>query len=350
VRRAVLALAIVLTCAGCQDRYPGLHVDGNQLVDKDGHSVRLLGVNRAGAEYACVQGHEPLPGPAGRRAIAAMTAWGINAVRIPLNEHCWLGINGAPFGYSKGHYRRVIKQYVARLHREGLYVVLDLHWSAPGGARADKQQPMADIDHAPAFWASVARTFKHDHAVAFDLFNEPHGIGWKCWRDGCRLPEGWRAAGMQTLVRAVRATGALQPIIATGIDWGADLSSWLEYRPRDPRNQVAAGIHMFDFSDCTTTACWKKTFAPVADRVPVVASELGERDCAAAFMNRFMNWADAAGVSYLGWSWNPFGCGGPALIESWNGEPTVPGRELRARLLEVGARRLESGWNKGAQR
>jgi hypothetical protein len=45
-----------------------------------------------------------------------------------------------------------------------------------------------------------------------------------------------------------------------------------------------------------------------------------------------MNWADAAGVSYLGWSWNPFGCGGPGLIESWSGTPTPSGRQLRDRL------------------
>jgi endoglucanase len=316
-------------------------VAGNQLVDGNGHEVRLLGVNRSGAEYACVQGHAPLAGPSGRRAIAAMTAWRINAVRVPLNEHCWLGINGSPAGYSRAHYRAAIKRYVARLHRAGLYVVLDLHWNAPGGKPAHGQQPMADLDHAPAFWTSVARVFRHDHAIAFDLYNEPHDISWKCWRDGCAMPEGWRSAGMQTLVSAVRSTGALQPIIATGIDWGSDLTSWLAHKPRDPRNQLAAGLHVFDFSHCTSAPCWKRTFGPVARSVPVVATELGQRQCGAAFMDRFMNWADAAGVSYLGWSWNPFGCGGPALIESWSGQPTGPGRQLRARLLALDARRLQ---------
>jgi hypothetical protein len=264
-----------------------------------------------------------------------MAAWHINAVRVPLNEHCWLGINGAPVGYSRAHYRAAIKRYVARLHRAGLFVVLDLHWNAPGRQRADGQRPMADLDHAPAFWASVARTFRHDHSIAFDLYNEPHDIGWKCWRDGCAMPGGWRAAGMQTLVAAVRATGAFQPIIATGNRWGTDLSKWLAYRPKDPRDQLAAGLHIFDFSYCTSLSCWKSTVEPVAGIVPVVATELGQRDCSAAFMDRFMNWADAAGVSYLGWSWNPFGCGGPALIEAWNGRPTGPGRQLRARLLEL---------------
>jgi endoglucanase len=336
---SVLALAGLVSCPGDNGRYPGLHVAGNQLVDRYGHAIRLLGVNRAGAEYACLQGHPPLGGPTDSRAIAAMTAWRINAVRVPLNEHCWLGINGAPAGYGKTDYRAAIKRYVSRLHRAYLYVVLDLHWSAPGRAKAQGQQAMADLDHAPAFWRSVARTFKRDHAIAFDLYNEPHDITWKCWRDGCMLDEGWRTAGMQTLVDAVRSTGAVAPVIATGIDWGSDLSSWSEYKPDDPTDQLAAGLHVFDFADCASLRCWKSAVAPVAREVPVVATEFGQRDCAAAFMDRFMDWADSAGVSYLGWSWNPFGCGGPALIDSWDGRPTPAGRQLRTRLLRLDAAR-----------
>jgi len=336
-----LALALIATTAACDDEdYPGLHVADNRLVDRDGGTVRLLGVNRSGGEYACVGRHGFFAGPTGRRAVAAMTAWRINAVRLPLNEHCWLGINGAPAGYSRARYRRAVRAYVRRLHRAHLYVILDLHWSAPGAARAGSQQPMADLDHAPAFWSSVARAFKSDPAVVFDLYNEPHGIGWKCWRDGCRMPDGWRAAGMQRLVDAVRSSGARQPIIATGIHWGTDLSSWLEYRPDDPANQLAAGLHVYDFASCRSLHCWRDTVDPVAGEVPVVVTEIGERECSGTFLDRFMSWADSAELSYLAWSWNPSGCAAPALIESWNGRPTAAGERLRERLLALKPMRL----------
>jgi endoglucanase len=330
-----LALALIASCAACRDDdYPGLHVVDNQLVDRDGEHVRLLGVNRSGAEYACIGGHGFFAGPTDRRAVAAMAAWGINAVRVPLNEHCWLGINDAPTGYSRARYRRAVRSYVARLHRAGLYVVLDLHWNAPGDLPA-KQRQMADLDHAPDFWSSVARAFKGDHALVFDLYNEPHDIGWGCWRDGCTLPEGWRTAGMQTLIDAVRETGAQQPIVATGLGWGTDLSSWLEYRPDDPADQLAAGVHFYDFASCASVDCWRRTVDPVAHDVPVVVTEIGERECSGAFLDRFMSWADSAEVSYLAWSWNPSGCAAPALIESWDGRPTPPGERLRERLLAL---------------
>ncbi len=330
----VLALLVIMACVGCATS-PRLavRVVDNQLANSGGKPIRLLGVNRSGAEYVCIQGRGFIDGPADRRAIAAMTSWRINAVRIPLNEDCWLGINGAPVRYSGARYRAAIRAYVARLHQAGLYVILDLHWNAPGRARATGQEPMADLDHASAFWSSVARAFKADPAVVFDLYNEPHDISWQCWRDGCVLPEGWRTAGMQALVDAVRSTGASQPIIASGLNWGNDLSSWLQYRPRDPANQLVAGFHDYNFVECITVACWNEKVGPVARSVPVVTTELGEDDCSHAFIDRFMSWADSAGVSYLGWSWNPSAC--TALITSWDGQPSAYGQGLRTHLIKL---------------
>ena len=137
---------------------------------------------------------------------------------------------------------------------------------------------------------------------------------------------------MQTLVDAVRSTGARQPIIATGLNSGNDLSSWLRYRPHDPANQLVAGFHVYNFIGCITVACWNDDVGPVARRVPVVTTEIGEGECSDAFIDSFMSWADSAGVSYLGWSWNPWGCA--ALITSWDGQPTSYGEGLRTHLTK----------------
>jgi endoglucanase len=347
-RALLVLLALVLAAwSGCSGSAPlvshdpprALHVVGNQLVDAQGQPIRLLGVNRSGGEYACVSPPDQrlglFAGPTGTRTVQAMASWGINAVRVPLNEHCWLGIQGAPASYTSAQYRAAIVAYVGRLQRAGLYVVLDLHWNAAGTSKATEQQPMADLDYAPAFWSSVARTFKGDNAVVFDLYNEPYDIDWRCWRDGCMLPQGWRTAGMQTLLDAVRSTGAQQPLIATGISWGSDLSSWLKYRPRDPLRQLVAGIHVFDFAGCSESDCWTGNFEPVARTVPVIATELGQRACASDFMDRFMGFADSSRISYLGWSWNPAGCTAPSLTRSWHGEPTPSGARFRAHLARL---------------
>lgn len=325
---AALLLAAVLAPAAAAAP-PPLQVAGNRLV-AGGKPVRLLGVDRSGAEYACIQGWGFFDGPVDDASIAAMRSWGIDAVRVPLNEDCWLGLHAKP-QYAGAAYRAQVAAYVARLHRAGLYVILDLHWNAPGGGVATGQQPLLDRDHSPAFWRSVARVFRSDRALVLDLYNEPHGVSWRCWRDGCGA---W--AGMQQAVDAVRAAGGTQPLMLGGLAWSNDLSQWLRFRPRDPLHRLVASFHVYDFNACASAACWQRTVAPVARVVPVVTGELGEDDCASGFVDRYMRWADAHGISYLGWTWDTWDCrSGPALIGSYDGTPTAFGAGFRQHLLSL---------------
>ncbi|MEO6857059.1 MAG: cellulase family glycosylhydrolase [Solirubrobacteraceae bacterium] len=139
----------------------------------------MRGVNRSGLEYACIQGWRFFDSPhpdqiATPGMVAAMRSWDINVVPVPLNEDCWLGLHTAR-GRGGRPYRRIVAAYVWELNAAHLYAILDLHLAAPGAARATTQLPMADRTHAPAFWRSVARTFKRNHAVLFELYNEPYG-------------------------------------------------------------------------------------------------------------------------------------------------------------------------------
>src|SRR5215213_8255617 len=94
----------------------GLHVVGNQIRHGAGHPVRLLGVNRSGTEYACIQGWGIFDGPADAASLQPIVAWRANAVRVPLNEDCWLAINGVPTAYSGANYQAAIASYVAALN------------------------------------------------------------------------------------------------------------------------------------------------------------------------------------------------------------------------------------------
>jgi endoglucanase len=67
-----------------------ISVNGNHFV-ATGKTVRLIGVNRSGSEYACSQNFGPYQGPVDDQAIQAMVTWNINAVAIPMHEACWIG-------------------------------------------------------------------------------------------------------------------------------------------------------------------------------------------------------------------------------------------------------------------
>lgn len=339
---AIAVLVVVLLVIGparaASVAVTGLHVEGNRLVD-NGQPVQLRGVNRSGTEYMCSgNSADSFDGPHDQASVDAIKGWAANSVRVPLNEGCWLGLNGIPQNMTAAKYQQQIADYVALLTANGMYVVVELHWSAPGSEQSTGQRQMPDMDHSPAFWTSVANTFKANPKVLFDLHNEPHDISWECWRDGGTCAGvGYQVAGMQTLLNTVRATGAQNVVMLSGNGWAGDVSRWLEFRPTDPLNNLAASWHQYNFSGCTTAACWEHDLVPVLAQVPLVVGELGEDDCGHGFVDQLMPWLDDHGASYLAWAWDTYGCGFPSLITAYDGTPSTYGAGVRSHYLALAA-------------
>jgi len=328
---------------GARSAAPALHVSGNKLVNARGRRVILHGVDRSGGEFACVQGSGIWDGPMNQASVTAMQHWHVNAVRIPLNEACWNGQSYVQPRYRGAYYRRAVEAYVRLLNRNGMVAILDLHWtdgaytgisSACSSARAECQKPMPDAAQSIPFWTSVARTFRGNDAVIFDMFNEPYpgraigmAKGWRCWLLGGRTCTGihYKVAGMQSLVTAVRSVGAKNIIMLGGLNWANDLSRWLKHEPADPDHNLAASWHSYNFNACDSRSCWARQVAPVIAKVPVIAGEIGENNCDDTYIGPLTKWLDARSTSYLAWAWNTnFTCAG-SLITNYAGAPTTYG-------------------------
>jgi hypothetical protein len=288
--------------------------------------VVLHGVDRSGAEYACIEGWGIFDGPSDLASVQAIASWHTNAVRVPLNEDCWLNINGVNSAYAGSNYQNAIVKYVNLLNSQGLYAILDLHWSAPGTTPATGQAIMPDADHSLTFWQQVATTFKDDPAALFDVFNEPHPADWSCWKNGGTCSGiSYQTAGSQQLVDAVRSTGAKNVILVAGIGWAGDMTQWLAYEPGDPAGQLTASFHVYNFGGCSDTSCWNSVIAPIASHAPIITGELGETDSSGLFITLYMDWADTQGISYLAWTWDTWGCGtGNVVIAAYGGTACAP--------------------------
>lgn len=346
----------------------GVRVVGNRLVNSAGRTVQLHGVNSSGSEFACNEGGAEgtgfavLAGPLDEPSTyVAMQKWNINAVRVPLNEQCWLGINNVKPDFSGPVYREAIKTVVQQIQAAGMVAIVDLHRNSPGTFSTSNrgQEVMPDADHSPAFWTSVAETFKNQRNVFFDLFNEPHPSdtqadrqsdrwGWKCWLEGCnhsRLADGtvvaWKSVGMQKLIDVVRATGATNPVIVNGNGWSADLNGFLASGVHDPAGQMIAGIHTYDFSGPKFPDMWTSDnggpVKEVAAVYPVIVGEIGYSNSTGPvrYLDKALPFLDSVGVSYLVWTWNPwqdnFG-----LISDWSGTPEAgQGRFYQSHLLTL---------------
>jgi hypothetical protein len=219
------ALATFTSSTGCPDPSGAFAIGicGNAFVNQAGLTVTLRGVNVTGTQYDCARASmgfydDPTVKPATAgfpstpgnwsTEISAMANWGINVVRINLNEQCWLGTlnpGGTPVGlpvtttedavggtffpvppgdsFQAAHtvnaYEYEMGQYVAALNTAGIYAEIDLHLNAPGNeviANAttddDFQNPLPEAN-SDDFWRSVAAYFHDDPAVIFGVFNEP---------------------------------------------------------------------------------------------------------------------------------------------------------------------------------
>lgn len=340
-------------------------VDGELVDERTGDAWVPRGINWSSFEYACAQGwgYSSLDAmgvdPYATQA-ATIASWGADTVRLPLNQDCWLGTRGAPVSDDFAErtpvgYRTAVGAFVDALNARGLVVVLDLHSRKRIGSPEFGNLAMPDSESL-AFWRSVATQYADRPSVLFDAFNEPYSrydaadrlafdLTWSCWRDGgCDAPveddrtairgrATFEAQGMTDVVEAIRGAGAEQPILLGGLDYANDLSRWAESAPED--DQLVAAFHAYDFKACGAQ-CWDEVVGPLAERVPVLTSELGAEDPLDGFVEDYLVWAEARGIGSLLWVWAEFPGDPMALVEDLSGGPT-PWGELAMAWMQGGA-------------
>jgi hypothetical protein len=296
-------------------------VSGNRLIDsRTGNTWIPHGANVPSLEYACTWNYNPDGNDQPTNSIPTAATWGMDVIRLPLNENCWLGTNHLPNYGTPASYQSQIQTWVTRAHNAGMVVILDLHWSAPPGTAFNpprNQWPMAD-SQSVTFWSQVAAAYKNDPSVMFDLFNEPYmdrqsgcsssASKWKYWRDGgCNATDAdesskssatYPIAGMAAMVKAVRDAGAKQPILLAGLAYANDLSGWLANKPDD--SQLVASWHNYQGQGCNPISTCA---ASVQAQVPVIMTEVGWEAGSPGYFENMLTSADSAGMGYLPWAW-----------------------------------------------
>lgn len=331
---------------------PALTVRGTQIVDATGRQVTLIGASRSSLEYACAgDGHFT------DVDFAAMRAWGMNVVRLPLSSAFWNTANATDTACPG--YQRQVQQAVRNAEQAGLYVILDLQWDAPFDTPADRvhggaQCPLPDARADGAFWRDIASRFADDPQVIFDLFGEPHNISWLTWYAGGAISNGcdvikasgvtvergtYQAIGMRDLARAVRAIAPQNVLMVGGLDWGYDLSQAGNY-PLGVDN-VLYDTHPFNYAG-KQPSDWTRAFGRLASHTAVIAGEFGSYDCGTSYIAQAISYFTAHHMSWLAWNWGVSGCSGPSLLAAWPATPSAPYGVYIQRQTLAAARRAAS--------
>ena len=326
----------------------GVHLNGNQVVDANGNTIRLIGTNFSLLEYSCYDQHMTV------NDFKVMRTWGLNVVRLPLSSELWFHCGPNQNGDV---YRNAVTTAVANAESAGMYVILTLQWNSPFNLPQDQQHgglqyPMPDSNQDVHFWQNVASLYKQDTRVLFDMMGEPHNVDFNTWFNGGTIvivPDGkfpyypqqgnYQAIGMKALAQDIRAI-APNIIIASGIDYAYDLSG-LGKGYALPVSNVMYGSHPFDYSSKQPSG-FDYAFGNYSNQYAIIFTELGQYNdlgngnCGTDYVSQVINYANQHNFSWLSWNWGTAGgCGGPTLLADWNGNPTQYGAYIKSQSLAI---------------
>ena len=271
-----LLLALVLPAAAhaetVVERHGRLQVHGNRVVDTHGKPFAVRGMSLFWSQWK--------PAFYNRDAISWLRKdWGITAIRAAIAAHAG-GYDKDPEAQTK-RAETVIDAAIA----EGIYVVVDWH----------AHNPMPE--EAVRFFTHIARKYRGVPNLIYETWNEP--LPAHSWA-GVLKPYHMRVIG------AIRAEDPGAFVVAGTRSWSQDVDE--AAADPLPLKNVAYVLHFY----AATHGQYLRDKADLAMKrgVAIFVTEYGttaangDSPIDAIETQRWWDWMEANGISYLGWSVN----------------------------------------------
>ena len=265
----------------------------------------LRGVNRSGFEYSAQMQIE-------ESEIDAITRdWNANIIRLPFNQDWALERDG----YDPTPYREALERVVEMAATRGAYTLLDLQWLdavTPRGTVNGKPNYVAPLPNLDSItvWNQLARLWKDETAILYDIFNEPHD----CLADdpeptfsfaedfslreltsGLAGSAEWHPWARQ-LIAAIRSENPDALIFVSGLDWGYNLRRF----PMPDLSNVVYSTHVYPWKGKN----WDRAFGRLSASAPVFAAEWGGYDADLEWGRKLADYFNDRGIGWTAWSWS----------------------------------------------
>jgi mannan endo-1,4-beta-mannosidase len=304
VLRAAVVTVLAVLCSmlvhapGAQSAPVGLRVNGTRVVEANGSTFVMRGVNHAHVWYTGQTG-----------SFADIKRLGANTVRVVLGS-------GQRWGPSTD-----VANVVSLCKQNRLICVLEVHDTTGYG----DEGAAATLDQAVSYWISQRSALVgQENYVVINIGNEPFG-------NNAQVSATWTTATSNAIKR-LRSNGFNHLIMADAPMWGQDWQGIMRDNARtvfnaDPDRNTVFSIHMYGVYD--TAAEINAYFDAFRNAgLPLVVGEFGHNHSDGnPDEDTIMAQAQARGLGYLGWSWSGNGGGveyldmvtnfNPAQLTSW---------------------------------
>lgn len=293
-----------------------IKVKGNSFIDEKGKVIVFKGVSISDPDKLVKDGRW------NKSHFEEIKKWGANVIRVPVH----------PVAF----HQRGVEEYIKLLDNAvewctdlGIYIIID--WHSIGNLRMEiLSQDMHNTTKKETFnfWRTIASHYKDVPTVAFyELFNEPTTLNGQY---GTCTWEEWKTL-MEQIIDVVYAHNKAAIPLVAGFNWAYDLTP-VRLAPI-AREGVAYVTHPYPGKRSKPREPkWEEDFGFVADKYPVMATEIGfmkenEEDKNlnddGSYGPSIINYFNKKGISWVVWVFDPVWV--PQMIKSWNYEPTDQG-------------------------
>lgn len=138
-------------------KHGALHVEGTKLVDKEGKTVRLVGMSTHGLAW--------FPQYVNRDTFLTLRDdWKTNCVRLALYTEEY---NGYCSGGNREELKTILRRGVDAATDLGMYVIIDWHV-------LNDRDPNVHKEEAKAFFGEMSALYKNQENVLYEICNEPN--------------------------------------------------------------------------------------------------------------------------------------------------------------------------------
>jgi endoglucanase len=320
-----------------------IKIRGDGFITSSGQPFIFRGVNIADPGKLVAQQHWQ------KSLFEEIHRWGANTIRIPIHPLSWRQ-QGSEWFFSR------IDEAVLWANALDMYLIID--WHSIGNLESEMYQHVmyeTTQKETADFWRRIALRYKNVPTVAvYEIFNEPthdyigtgpQSLGRASW-------ETWRELLEQYVDLIMVYNKNAIPLVA-GHNWAYDLTPIAKSPLR--RTGVAYAVHPYPQKAKPQNptkenffALWEKSWGYVADRYPVIATELGwvkEGGYGAhvpvinndgTYGPNIVEYMEKKGVSYTVWIFDADWA--PVMIKDWNYTPSEQGEFFRQEMLKAKAR------------
>jgi mannan endo-1,4-beta-mannosidase len=267
----------VVAALGSSPAATGLRVNGTRIVESNGNTFVMRGVNHAHVWY-----------PSQTGSFANIKSFGANTVRVVLGS----GQRWGPTSASE------VSSVISLCKQSRLICVLEVHDTTGYG----EESTAASLDQAASYWIGVASALQgQENYVVINIGNEPFG-------NNAQVSATWASATSSAITR-LRNAGLDHLIMVDAPMWGQDWQNIMRdnaatvFNADADRNTVFS-VHMYGVYDTAAEInAYFDAFRTAG--LPLVVGEFGlNHSDGDPDEDTIMAQAQSRGLGYIGWSWS----------------------------------------------